>query len=96
MEFTTHVITIEFLVSQVGFVGSLATGSFLSPVKYPIFPLPQIYIRTDFDQRRKFSPFRWIIMIWTEYAFELELRLAWDSEGFDLWTLTWKVKIQKL
>ncbi|KAJ8761970.1 hypothetical protein K2173_006572 [Erythroxylum novogranatense] len=34
-----------------------SVGSFLSAIKYPILPQPRMYILTDWDQRRKFSPF---------------------------------------
>ncbi|EXB44854.1 Putative ATP-dependent RNA helicase DHX33 [Morus notabilis] len=63
-------------------VGSSLEGSFLSPVKYPILPLPRIYIRTDCDHRRKLSPFSRIVVIWTECEFESELGWVEDSDTF--------------
>ncbi|EXB25884.1 Uroporphyrinogen decarboxylase [Morus notabilis] len=41
----------EFSASQVAYAGSLFARAFFSPVKYPIFPRPRIYIQTDYDQR---------------------------------------------
>lgn len=73
-----------FLASQVAYVGSSFGGAFLSPIRYPIFPLPRIYILTNWEHRKKLSPFKRIVVIWTEWDLELEARVSlvfWGTEG---------------
>ena len=53
----------EFSVSQTVYSAPVSAGFIFSSFKYPGFPLPQIFIWTERDQRRKLSTFNLMLVI---------------------------------
>ena len=79
MELISHDITRWSSVFQDLYFGSIASGAVVSPVRCLSFPLPQMYMKTDWDHWRKLWPWSlWFVTRWEVLG--TEGTEGWDSD----------------